>query len=206
MQAPACCMHANRLVQTCGIKCALCLDQQLVQPALAEVHHVTSDTLVLTHLCVSPSDVPAGSAVTSQPGSAGTVTFVNGKCTVSVSPCLTVFVFLQHCQHVPLLTTCLVFTFLHYCQHVPLLTKVYCSCLCALLSACAIAGKTVSAQHLRFEPAAASSGRAPSSSTSTSPLTWHWQTLLGYCLCSLQANTAAVLQTAAQQCLSMQCQ
>ena len=147
-------MHDSRFLQTCGVKCALCLGKQLVQPALAKVHRIFFDMLVLTHPCVCLSDVPAGSAVTSQPGSAGTVTFVNGKCTVSVSPCLTVLMFLQHCQHVPLLT------------------KLCRSYLSALLSACASAdksrlsmsfcttGKTVSALHLPFEPAAASSGKA----------------------------------------------
>ena len=123
MQAQACCMHASRLVQTCGIKCASCLNQQLVQPALAEVHHVPLDMLILTHLCLRLSDAPAGSAVTSQPGSAGTVTFVNGKCTVSVSPCLTVLMFLQDSQHVPLLTTC-VSKPLAICQLQPHLAKL----------------------------------------------------------------------------------
>ena len=97
-------MHASRLVQTCDIKCAWRLHQQLVQAALATVQDVPFDMLVLTRPCLCVSDVPAGSAVTSQPGSAGTVTFVNGKCTVSVSPCLTVLLFLHYCQHVPLLT------------------------------------------------------------------------------------------------------
>jgi len=124
-QAQACHMHDSRLLQTFGVNCALCLGKQLVQPALAEVHHIIFDMLVLTRPCVCLSDVPAGSAVTSQPGSTGTVTFVNGKCTVSVSPCLTVLMFLQHCQLVPLLT------------------KLCRSYLSALLSACASADKSI---------------------------------------------------------------
>ncbi len=101
LQSQACRRHASRYVQTCGIKRVWCLNQQVVQAALAEVHHVPFDMLDLTYPCLCSSDVPAGSAVTSQPGSAGTVTFVNGKCTVSVSPCLIVLMSLQHCQHVP---------------------------------------------------------------------------------------------------------
>jgi len=97
-------MHVTKAVQTCDIKFAWLLNQQIVQAALAEVQHVPFDMLVLTRPCLCMSDVTAGSAVTSQPGSAGTVTFVNGKCTVSVSACLAVLMFLQHCQHVPFLT------------------------------------------------------------------------------------------------------